>query len=874
MPRSPPPPSSSSSVTISTLLNTLHTHLNAQTQHLPTLHAQLGLPLTALEDELNALQISLTRTVEAQIEVRRQEVRDWVAKCEDVERGCVRYVRALGTGVKIKSDEGEQVLPRRHERAVARLEKLRQTYHSKLEQLTALSNRLNGLAQILGPNFFPPEAGSLACADETEGDERDVSQEQFSRLEKELVKGKAEVTKRVNQLAELFVHLDWLYSELGMDPPHPNHPDPHRHPSSSTLAVPSCSLPRASFSSTNSDPFLSSSMARSPTSAYTKNEHAPMLVPSSPASRASSTTPPDSAPEHAHPHESEYLALLGKFITLLDSSATGEGGEEQQPNPTALLHSMRVQPIPALVEWAANLCDRLSGLKKGREAQIQAMYDQLEGLWRRMGVPEEAMDGFVEANCGTTEASIAAYEEELERMVELKRERMGEFVDNARKEIQKLWDELMIGEQEREACVLFWDDEPTTELLTQHEQLIGSLKAELKLKLPLLTSVRKYFDICEEEKELARVASDQTRLLARGPSGKEKRDPGRLLREEKMRKRVQKEKPKVRHFFASMLRGTSLTQIINYTQLEQHLVSALPAWEAQHERHFLVHGERLLDLLQEQVAVSEQEKENKKRSSQSAYAYRDTTVPLKNGSGDPPVNSAVPLTTTRKSSTRGKGSYVPDKSTSTSSSRSSAASARPESSMSAYTTPRPPSSAGGRVTPAVRSASAMSTGGGGSNKRQKMSDGSSLPRPGTAMGTGTITRSRTRSGSSATSTGTASASRSQQKGMGWGRGPGASTVLRPQPVTSTSKTGVRSASARTPGASAGGRGMFNKGAGAPAFSRAPGTAAGAGEARRNRMKRESFRPRASIGESGVNLVDAWRGTAGFAGAGAEEGDSD
>jgi hypothetical protein len=36
------------------------------------------------------------------------------------------------------------------------------------------------------------------------------------------------------------------------------------------------------------------------------------------------------------------------------------------------------------------------------------------------------------------------------------------------------------------------------------------------------------------------ASSDQSRLLGRGP-----RDPGRLLREEKMRKRVAKEKPRV-----------------------------------------------------------------------------------------------------------------------------------------------------------------------------------------------------------------------------------------------------------------------------------------------------------------------------------------
>ena len=78
------------------------------------------------------------------------------------------------------------------------------------------------------------------------------------------------------------------------------------------------------------------------------------------------------------------------------------------------------------------------------------------------------------------------------------------------------------------------------ELLTLHEDEIRRLKEERRSKAPLLASVRKYFDICEEEKELAMSAADQTRLLGRGP-----RDPGRLLREEKMRKRVSKEKPRV-----------------------------------------------------------------------------------------------------------------------------------------------------------------------------------------------------------------------------------------------------------------------------------------------------------------------------------------
>lgn len=145
-------------------------------------------------------------------------------------------------------------------------------------------------------------------------------------------------------------------------------------------------------------------------------------------------------------------------------------------------------------------------------------------------------------------------------MIDLKRERMGEFIWNARSEIESLWNELMTGEDERGDFAAFVDgrdppsrryrcgihpsctDEHTEDLLSQHEHEIARLKAEVRLKTPMLASIKKYFDICEEQKELERVAGDQTRLLGRGGG----RDPGRLLREEKMRKRVGKEKPKVR----------------------------------------------------------------------------------------------------------------------------------------------------------------------------------------------------------------------------------------------------------------------------------------------------------------------------------------
>lgn len=65
----------------------------------------------------------------------------------------------------------------------------------------------------------------------------------------------------------------------------------------------------------------------------------------------------------------------------------------------------------------------------------------------------------LQANRGTTPQVVQAYEEELERMIDLKRERMEEFILNARSEIESLWNELMTGEVERVDFAAFADGE-------------------------------------------------------------------------------------------------------------------------------------------------------------------------------------------------------------------------------------------------------------------------------------------------------------------------------------------------------------------------------------------------------------------------------
>lgn len=151
--------------------------------------------------------------------------------------------------------------------------------------------------------------------------------------------------------------------------------------------------------------------------------------------------------------EYEYRQIFANFVAKVEE-VDSESRPQNQHIPVGL---EGVEPTQELLSWATSLQSSLEDVKRGREAHIQAMYDQLEGLWRRMGVSDTDMDAFVETHRGSTVETVQEYEEELERMLELKMERMSTFVENAREEIVKLWNDLMIGEEERADFAPFAD---------------------------------------------------------------------------------------------------------------------------------------------------------------------------------------------------------------------------------------------------------------------------------------------------------------------------------------------------------------------------------------------------------------------------------
>ena len=118
-------------VSLTSLLNSLHSRLQQQTQLLPALRSQLGLPHASLADELSALERELTAYVERQIDLRDKQVDEWMEKCVVVESDCTRYSKALGGHIKVAGSgigelRKEHVLPIRYDTLAEHQERLRQ----------------------------------------------------------------------------------------------------------------------------------------------------------------------------------------------------------------------------------------------------------------------------------------------------------------------------------------------------------------------------------------------------------------------------------------------------------------------------------------------------------------------------------------------------------------------------------------------------------------------------------------------------------------------------------------------------------------------------------------------------------------------------
>lgn len=218
--------------------------------------------------------------------------------------------------------------------------------------------------------------------------------------------------------------------------------------------------------------------------------------------------------------------------------------------------------------------DKLDQEKKNREKRLKDLKAAVEALWEKLGVEEHERKAFLNGNRGCGVRQINEFEDELARLNELKHQNLHLFVEDARYKLQELWDALYLSEDEMLEFTPAFSDVYSDALLEAHEREIARLEVLKEQRAPTLALVEKHRTLVHDRDELAASSQDASRLMLKPQKG-EKRDPGKLLREEKMRKRIAKELPKV----------------------SAELRKILDNWEDEYGRPFLVHGERYLDIL-------------------------------------------------------------------------------------------------------------------------------------------------------------------------------------------------------------------------------------------------------------------------------------
>ncbi|RVD80734.1 uncharacterized protein DFL_008627 [Arthrobotrys flagrans] len=250
---------------------------------------------------------------------------------------------------------------------------------------------------------------------------------------------------------------------------------------------------------------------------------------------------------------------------------------------------IRLDAINALRSKKQKLADEMTM----RERKINDIHQQLQPLWEKFQQDDQEENRFLQQNRGYSISVIKNWENELERLLEVKKEHMHIFISEARTTLQEMWDVLYYTEDEMDDFTAAWPSSNTEAVLRSHEMEIARLQKIIDERSPILNLIEKYQTLVNDKASLEASSQDPSRLLAKGP-----RDPTRLLREEKTRKKIAKELPKI----------------------ESDLIVALEGWEAEHGEPFIVLGESFLH------TILEKQRPNSKTQQSAASVLRSTAA--------------------------------------------------------------------------------------------------------------------------------------------------------------------------------------------------------------------------------------------------------
>ncbi|XP_032088348.1 protein regulator of cytokinesis 1 isoform X2 [Thamnophis elegans] len=288
------------------------------------------------------------------------------------------------------------------------------------------------------------------------------------------------------------------------------------------------------------------------------------------------------AAEKEH-RQAEFVHLKQKVILCMEEL-------EQEPSTTFEREAM-CQDSGTFCFSLNNLAalkDLLQQLEE-RRAQKEAVCKELRCrilmLWDWLQVPPEERNAFAPYMEGSRASIMDALHLEVDRLEELKCQNLQKVVVAIRAELATYWDKCFLGEEQRCSFGPYYEDTFSEELLQQHDNELMRLKHYYETHQELFEAIHKWKRSWCLFQELEKKATDLSRFTNRG---------GNLLKEEKLRAKLQKTLPK----------------------LEEELRVRVELWQQEHAQDFLVSGQPFMEHVAEQWRLHHLEKEKEKQERQ------------------------------------------------------------------------------------------------------------------------------------------------------------------------------------------------------------------------------------------------------------------
>lgn len=242
---------------------------------------------------------------------------------------------------------------------------------------------------------------------------------------------------------------------------------------------------------------------------------------------------------------------------------------------------LSAENMAAVKKLHQNMEQKLSDAKH----DATELRERLSNLWERLQISSHHREEFLHAHRGYSLPTITAFKDELKRCEAIKRENIENFVLQLRQEIVSWWDRCYFSQRQRNEFRAFNFSDFNEDVLELHELEVNKLKNFYENNRDIFQLADQRAQLWEQMHELEERANDPNRYNNRG---------GQLLREEKERKTLAKTLPKI----------------------EKELKERLLAYQQENFTPFLINGENLLELIdqqnEERHGLKEMQKQQKK----------------------------------------------------------------------------------------------------------------------------------------------------------------------------------------------------------------------------------------------------------------------